>query len=355
MLKLRSVLLVVAMLVLVFPTLAQDIATVSLGETEEFGNILVGPSGMTLYTFSPDPLNESVCYDRCAEAWPPLTVDSADSLTVADGIPGTFGTTERTDGTIQVTYNGWPLYYWFRDEQPGDTTGHRVGHNWWVVPPATVMIQSNPTLGATLVGPDGMTLYMFTNDNPDESTCYDQCATNWPPLTAESADAIVPGVNLPGTFGTTERTDGTLQVTYNGMPLYYWKDDQALGDATGEGVGEVWYTVAPETVALGNTSELGDFLVSPDGMTLYMFTNDEPGVSNCSGDCLENWPAYVVNENDRLVAGEGISGELGKIERDDGRFQVTYNGMPLYYWKDDKAPGDTTGQGVGDVWFVVSP
>ncbi len=355
MLKLRNLVILLCLALLVTPALAQDAPTVGLMNTETYGDILVGPNGMTLYTFSPDPLNGSVCSGRCAEAWPPLTVESADELTAAEGIPGVLGTFEREDGTLQVSYNGLALYYWFRDEAVGDTTGHRVGRNWWVVPPATVSIAPHPELGNILVGPTGMTLYLFTNDTENTSACYDQCATNWPPLLVESADALVPGVNLPGTFATTERTDGTLQVTYNGMPLYYWKDDAAIGDATGEGRGDVWYVIAPETVALGSSDELGDFLISADGMTLYMFTRDTEGVSNCAGECLENWPAYTVSAVNKLVAGMGIEGELATITRDDGSLQVTYNGMPLYFWKDDKAPGDATGQNVGEVWFVVAP
>jgi predicted lipoprotein with Yx(FWY)xxD motif len=209
---------------------------------------------------------------------------------------------------------------------------------------------------AMLVGPTGMTLYLFTNDEPGVSNCYDDCATNWPPLLVDSADDFVPGVLLNGEFGTTERTDGTLQVTYNGWPLYYFAGDEARGDMNGEGRGDVWFTIAPETVAISSDDELGDFLVSYDGLTLYTFANDEPGVSNCADTCLENWPAFTVQPGDPLVAADGMMGELGTIERaDNGRLQVTYNGMPLYFWKDDLAPGDVNGQGVGDVWFVVAP
>lgn len=354
MFKLRNWIVVLCLLLLVTPALAQE-ATVSLSSSDELGSFLVGPNGMTLYSFSRDPLNATVCVDRCAENWPPLLVESADELTAGEGIPGTLGTVERADGTLQATYNGIPLYYWVNDEAVGDTTGHTVGRVWWVIPPATVYAQRIPELGSTLVGPTGMTLYTFTNDEPGTSNCYEQCATNWPPLTVESADAVIPGVNLVGELGTTERTDGTLQVTYNGWPLYYWKDDAALGDATGEGVGEVWYTVAPESVAVSNTAELGDFLTTADGRTLYTFSNDEAGVSNCADECAEAWPPFTVPADDRLAAPEGVAGEWGTIERADGGLQVTYNGMPLYLFAEDAAPGDTTGQGAGDVWWVVAP
>lgn len=341
----------------VVPVMAQDdmTYTVMLGESEDLGQFLVDAEGKTLYLFDADQLGTSNCYDRCAQNWPPLLVESADELTKDPTIPGDLGTTERTDGTLQVTYNGLPLYYWVRDTAAGETTGHRVGRVWWVVAPATVYAWGNPELGSFLVGPNGMTLYMFTNDEPGVSNCEGDCATNWPPLLVESADAVVPGVNLLGEVGTIERTDGTIQVTYNGWPLYYWKDDVVPGDATGEGVGDVWFTVTPEVAGVSTSEELGDYLVSFDGMTLYTFANDEAGVSNCTGDCATNWPPFTVPATLRLNAGEGIEGEWATIAREDGSLQVTYNGMPLYFWLEDLAPGDTNGHNVGEVWFVAQP
>ena len=355
MFRLRVLLVALCLLLAALPALAQDAPTIGLSSSEELGPYMVGPDGMTLYMFNNDPLDESVCYDACAERWPPLLVESADAITADPTFTGEFGTVERTDGTIQATYNGMPLYYWAQDSAPGDTTGHGVGDVWWVVPPATVYAFRHAETPATLVGPDGMTLYIFTNDEPGVSNCVDDCAAAWPPLTVESADDLVTGVNLHGELGTIERADGTLQVTYNDMPLYYWRDDMARGDMTGEGRNDVWFTVAPETVAVSSSDELGSFLVANNGMTLYMFTNDEPGVSNCTGDCAEAWPPYTVGANDKLAAPADAMGELTTIEREDGSLQVAYNGMPLYFWAEDTAPGDTTGQGVGDVWFVVEP
>ncbi len=354
--RLLVLLALLLLAVTVLPALAQDEGpTVGWAENELYGPILVGPNGMTLYTFDRDALGTSNCYDQCAENWPPLTVESADAVTMADGVGGAIATAERTDGTLQVTYNGWPLYYWAHDEAAGDTTGHRVGRVWWVAQPSTVGIGMNEDLGAFLVGPAGMTLYMFTNDTTGVSTCADTCAENWPPLTVDSADAAWASATLPGELATIERADGAMQVTYNGWPLYYWKDDAAIGDATGQGVGDKWYVVKPETVAVSNTEALGDFLTSADGMTLYMFTNDTAGVSNCADECAENWPPFTVGSADALAAGPAVTGALATIERADGALQVTYNDMPLYFWKDDAAPGDTTGQGVGDKWYVVAP
>lgn len=105
--------------------------TVSVAETD-LGPVLVDGEGMTLYMFDPDEQGESVCYDDCAVAWPPLVADSG--ATAGEGADDALlGAVERTDGTQQVTYNDWPLYYWQDDTAPGDTTGQAVNDVWWVL------------------------------------------------------------------------------------------------------------------------------------------------------------------------------------------------------------------------------
>ncbi len=101
------------------------------------------------------------------------------------------------------------------------------------------------------------------------------------------------------------------------------------------------------------SSDLGDHLVDGDGKTLYLFTPDAQGdTSACTGDCAATWPPLVGP----ATAGDGADGSLlGTISRDDGATQPTYNGWPLYYFAADAAPGDTNGQGVGDVWWVIDP
>ena len=356
MFKLRTVIVFLLLLAIAVPIFAQDSPpTVSLGGNDALGEFLVGPNGMTLYIFSRDSLNTSACYERCSEIWPPYIVRNADNLSAGEGVMGELGTIQRTTGSLQVTYNGQPLYYWYEDYAAGDAKGQGVGGVWSIIPAATVLSQRIGDFNSILVDSMGMTLYVFTNDAAGVSNCADQCAANWPPLTVESADALMANPLLPGELGTIERADGTTQVTYNGWPLYYWKDDAARGDTTGQGVGDRWWVVEPATVRVSSNQELGQFLVDSKGMTLYMFTNDTEGVSNCSGQCATNWPPLTVAIPDLVGGGPGVSGELGTIERADGTHQVTYNGMPLYYWKDDAAPGDTLGQGVGDVWFVVPP
>lgn len=99
-------------------------------------------------------------------------------------------------------------------------------------------------------------------------------------------------------------------------------------------------------------SDLGPILVDGEGMTLYVFDNDTEGTSTCTGECEANWPPVSGD----VTAGDGVDADLlGTTERDDGTSQATYDGQPLYFFAGDQAAGDTAGQGVGDVWWVVGP
>jgi predicted lipoprotein with Yx(FWY)xxD motif len=109
-----------------------------------------------------------------------------------------------------------------------------------------VLLGGNATLGKFLTDANGKTLYVFTKDNAGDSTCYDQCAANWPALTVTSDQNLIAGDGVTGKLATITRTDGSLQVTYNGWPLYYFVKDTAAGDTNGQGVNNVWF-VAPES------------------------------------------------------------------------------------------------------------
>jgi predicted lipoprotein with Yx(FWY)xxD motif len=102
----------------------------------------------------------------------------------------------------------------------------------------------NPDAGDILVDDHGVTLYRFTPDQPNVSTCYGGCAIAWPPVLADSVPAVDHS-RLTGGLGIAPRTDGTQQLTYNGAPLYYYVGDIKPGDITGEGSDNVWFVVNP--------------------------------------------------------------------------------------------------------------
>jgi len=98
---------------------------------------------------------------------------------------------------------------------------------------------------------------------------------------------------------------------------------------------------------------LGKYLADGMGMTLYSFGKDEKNISKCIEGCAINWPPFYLEPSAAVDGCE--SGDFATITRTDDLQQTTYKGMPLYYFKNDKYPGDTFGHGIGDVWFLVTP
>jgi predicted lipoprotein with Yx(FWY)xxD motif len=134
-----------------------------------------------------------------------------------------------------------------------------------------------------------------------------------------------------------------------GSPTASAPAPEASGPAASEAAGEEY------VINVATDPTLGDILVGEDGKTLYVFTKDSGGKSACNGDCATSWPPFVLEEDEEVVAGDGVTGALATIARDDGSLQVTYAGAPLYYFANDAAAGDVKGQGINDVWFVATP
>lgn len=114
--------------------------------------------------------------------------------------------------------------------------------------------------------------------------------------------------------------------------------------------------VAPtKVVFVKEDAKLGSYLTDANGMTLYNYAEDKDGTIHCTGTCINNWPAFVVA--DANVAADGpASGKLATITIADGKMQLTYNGMPLYHYIQDKVAGDTKGNGITKgAWKIVKP
>ena len=240
----------------------------------------------------------------------------------------------------------------------------------------TIDVATDPTLGKYLVDSKGMALYVFTKDGPDQSNCDAKCLANWPALVTSGTTKVGPGVDA-SLIGTATLADGAKIVTYDHMPLYYFIKDTKPGQISGENVGSVWFVVSPDgtpvdtpsvatptaapavtitepTINVASDPTLGQILVDGKGMTLYIYTKDGPDQSNCNAGCLANWPPLLTQSSPTLGPGVDDS-KIGSAVLADGTRIVTYNHMPLYYFIKDTKAGDTSGQGVGSVWYVLSP
>lgn len=107
-----------------------------------------------------------------------------------------------------------------------------------------MQVARHPTLGQVLSDGAGRTLYVFTGDGRNSSTCDASCAQTWPPLKSGGSPRASEGVKAD-LLSTFTRPDGSLQVAYAGMPLYYFAGDAAPGDAKGQNVGGAWFVLSP--------------------------------------------------------------------------------------------------------------
>jgi predicted lipoprotein with Yx(FWY)xxD motif len=214
-----------------------------------------------------------------------------------------------------------------------------------------VKLATDPNLGSILTDKEGMTLYFFTKDVKGASVCEGGCLQQWPVFYQEQVDPAE-GLEISD-FANITRTDGSMQTTYKGWPLYYYAPDTKPGDVTGEDVGKVWYVAKPDyTIMLANNDI--QYLSDINGKTLYYFTVDtSPDVSNCNGGCLQAWPEFNV---ENIVAPSVINkNDFKTITRSDGKKQISYKGKPLYYYVQDVARGDNKGRGVNEKWYEMTP
>lgn len=106
-------------------------------------------------------------------------------------------------------------------------------------------------------------------------------------------------------------------------------------------------------IQIREDAKFGKILTDSKGKTLYFFSKDSKGSSNCSGNCSQIWPIYHHKESS---VGTGLDKSLfGEITREDGTKQTTYKGWPLYYFADDITVNDIKGDGIQKIWYVAKP
>ena len=215
--------------------------TIKLAYNPRIGLYLVDSKGMTLYFFAKDANGTSACQGQCIKNWPAFYVDK---INPSPGLnKNDFSVITRSDGSKQLAYKGWPLYYFIKDKKPGDILGDGVKNVWYVAKPDySVLAAYKEGLGLYLVDSKGMTLYFFAKDANGTSACQGQCIKNWPAFTPmPQTKFVIPSILNITDFNFIKRSDGTIQVVYKGHPLYYWINDHYRGDTTGHGVHGVWF------------------------------------------------------------------------------------------------------------------
>ena len=205
-----------------------------------------------------------------------------------------------------------------------------------------------------LTDTDGMTLYTFDKDTLNKSNCDADCQKIWP---------LFEGANT--TSEDIKVLDGTDHLAYRKHPLYYFVNDNAIGDVNGDNVKNVWHLVyAPagsnDTQTTFSAETMTQtYLTDKDGRALYTFDNDTNGTSNCYATCEDTWPIYYAPTIDVVPTGLNKA-DFTTISRDVNKSkegvleQTAYKGLPLYYFTPDaKKSGETKGDWVKGVWHLV--
>jgi predicted lipoprotein with Yx(FWY)xxD motif len=224
-----------------------------LTEHTSAGTVLASGSGLTLYYDAADKRGsrKSSCTGSCAITWPPLFAPVRAPAGVR--IPGKIGTLTRSDGVRQVTVNGYPVYTYSGDKNPGQISGNDIDGKWHVIGVRVaaslggLMEVMRSPAGSVLANPHGMTVYYYSSDTPGsgKSTCTGACALTWPPVIAPVRIPV--GVELPGAVGFIVRPGGVRQVTIDGSPVYRYAGDHAPGEANGNGVAGEWHVIIATT------------------------------------------------------------------------------------------------------------
>lgn len=243
-------------------------------------------------------------------------------------------------------------------------------------PMNTITLTNHTSLGQILSDEDGMTLYFFSRDSRSTSTCEDGCLTNWPVFYTDDL-RLDEGLD-ESDFAVITRDDGASQTTYKGWPLYYFANDNAPGDANGDGASEVWYAAKPDyTVMIVSAQLTGDddndyvvndtgayvmgegntmYLTDAEGNTLYGFINDRYETNNFTNEDFSNDASWPIFEVDLQAVPSTLDESDFSIIDVHGRSQLAFRGWPMYYFGGDDARGDNKGVSVPSpgVWPILN-
>jgi len=240
----------------------------------------------------------------------------------------------------------------------------------------TMMLGTNPRFGNYLVDGSGRTLYLFALDlpagggNPAVSNCTgsptdtSSCIYFWPIFHTDTVN--VQGISASDVGEFTRSSDGMKQTTYKGFPLYYFRPDANPGDVGGEAIPD-WFVVRSPFYTIMSFNAGGRHrLTDSAGRSLYFFAQDtigNPPTSACLGTagdrttCVGNWPIFLASTT--VVESNINPARITTFTRaSDNLQQSALDGHPLYYFVDDRVPGDDLGltfpPGLGN-WFNLDP
>jgi predicted lipoprotein with Yx(FWY)xxD motif len=228
---------------------AQNTTVVKLRTSPELGSYLTDKDDKTLYFFSNDANGKNNCSGGCATAWPIFSGDVPTQAKLGEGLSAAdFGVITVDNGKKQITYKGWPLYYFSPKgvpEPPNATTGEGAGDVWYVAKPDyTVMIMNTQLVGkdgkkyksdytegeaktAYLTDAKGRALYGFIKDKANKNNFSKQGEDSKAWIVYQADNIVVPSKVDKSMFGTID-VFGKKQLTYNGWPLYYFGDDEGV-------------------------------------------------------------------------------------------------------------------------------
>ena len=233
---------------------------IQIGNHPVFGYRLTNQNNQSIYFFAGDVTGgESNCNGGCANVWPAVTGNVYDLDLEASLYAEDFNTITREDGQKQLTYKGWPLYYFSPEadgvlEQPGETLGDGRGGLFHIAKPDyTILLGQQPVVEGGdpvvyLVNDRGVSLYLNTDDGKNASNCVGGCANVWPPFFQEKV--VLPSSLADYDFNTLTRDDELgPQLSYKESPLYFFSQDElrqgsVLGQAGGPN--QTFFVVEPD-------------------------------------------------------------------------------------------------------------